>query len=198
MSMPPVTTPVTHPSPMPADATIYAIRHAEKPASGHGLSPAGKARAQAYVKYFQNLQDPQGKTIHWDYFFASEDSENSHRPLLTIKPLADALNQTVDDSYKNTAYPHLVSHLQQDAKYKSSNIVICWHHGEILKLAQAMGASCPTLPSSSNWPATWPGDVFGWLLKMYYKHDGTLHNQLTQAINEKLMPDDTADPVYGK
>jgi hypothetical protein len=60
------TVPVTHQSPMPASATIFLVRHGEKPDSGTGLSPAGQARADAYVKYFQNLQDPQGKIIHWD------------------------------------------------------------------------------------------------------------------------------------
>jgi len=53
------------PSAMPANATIYLIRHAEKPPSGKGLSPAGQARANAYVQYFQNLTDPEGKKIKW-------------------------------------------------------------------------------------------------------------------------------------
>jgi hypothetical protein len=193
------TPPVTHPSPMPGDATIYLIRHAEKPPSGNGLSPAGQARANAYVIYFQNLQDPQGKTIQWDYLFACKDSENSDRPVLTITPLANAINKTIDSHYKDTHYPDLVTDLQQNAKqFAGKNILICWHHGEILQLAEAMGASCATLPAASTWPSTWPGEVFGWLLKAYYKSDGTIHHSLSQTINEKLMFDDTVDPVACK
>jgi hypothetical protein len=197
--MPSATAPATRPSPLPANATIFLIRHAEKPASGPGLSPAGQARAEAYVKYFQNLKDPQGKILQWDYLFACRDSDNSDRPLLTITPLAAALKKPIDTKYKDKDYSKLVADLQQKAKqYAGSKILICWHHGEILQLTEAMGASCATLPAASNWPSKWLGEVFGWLLQIYYKADGTIHHSSTQAINEKLMPDDTVDPVACK
>ena len=200
--MPSTSKPAAHatsPSPMPGNATIFLVRHGEKPATGTGLSPAGQQRADAYAKYFQNLKDPAGKTIHWDYLFACLDSDNSDRPLLTITPLAAALKKKVDTTYKDKDYAKLVAHFQQNAKqYAGSNILICWHHGEILQLTAAMGASSTTLPATSNWPAKWPGDVFGWLLKIFYKSDGTIHHSSTQVINEKLMPDDTVDPVAGK
>ena len=186
-------------SPMPANATIYLIRHAEKPDSGPGLSPAGQARAQAYVHYLQNQTDPQGKPIRWDYLFASSDSENSDRPLLTITPLAKAIQKTIDSSYADKQYAKLEKDIRDNAKdYANKNILICWHHGEILNLAQALGVSPESLPSSSNWPGTWPGEVFGWLLKVYYDDHSALQNQQSQAVNEHLMPDDTVDPVYSK
>jgi hypothetical protein len=186
-------------SPMPANATIYLIRHAEKPGSGPGLSPAGQARAQAYVHYLQNQTDPQGKTIRWDYLFASTDSENSDRPLLTITPLAKAIQKTIDSSYADKHYAKLEKDIRDNAKdYANRNILICWHHGEILDLAQALGAAPEGLPPSSDWPDKWPGEVFGWLLKVYYDDHGALQNQQSQAINEHLMPDDTVDPVYNE
>ncbi len=192
------TSPATHASPMPANATMFLIRHAEKPDFGAGLSAAGKARAMAYVKYFQKLEDPQGNVIHWDYLTACIDSENSDRPTLTIEPLATALGKNVETEYKDKDYSGLVAYFQQNARqYANSNIVICWHHGEILQLAEAMGASSTTLPTTSNWPVKWPGSVFGWLLKIYFNPDGTIHRSSTQAINEKLMADDTIDPVAG-
>ena len=156
--MPSATAPSKHPSPMPANATIFLVRHGEKPDSGTGLSPAGQARADAYVKYFQNLKNPQGKTIHWDYLFACLDSDDSDRPLLTITPLAAALNKKIDTKFKDKDYSTLLTHFQQNAKqYAGSNILICWHHGEILQLTEAMGASSATLPATSNWPIKWPG-----------------------------------------
>ncbi len=164
---------------MPANATIYLIRHAEKPDSGKGLSPAGEARAKAYVQYFQNMTDPAGKPIHWDYLFASEDSDNSHRPKLTIKPLADAIQKSIDTEYADNHYADLVNHIKEHAKdrYANANLLICWHHGEILDLATALGASPADLPPASEWPKKWPGEVFGWLLKIYYKEDGSLHHK---------------------
>jgi hypothetical protein len=198
--MTPQTAQTSQPAAMPANATIYLIRHGEKPDTGPGLSKAGQERADAYVKYFQSLKNPAGETIHWDFLFASEESDASDRPVLTITPLAKALAKSIDNTYKDKDYVKLKDHIAAHAKdrYASANILICWHHGEILQLAEALGASPSVLPPSSDWPAKWPGDVFGWLLKIYYQEDGTLHHKETQAINEKLMADDTVDPVYGK
>jgi hypothetical protein len=67
-----------------------------------------------------------------------------------------------------------------------------------LQLAAVMGASCTALPATSNWPANWPGSIFGWLLKLYYRIDGVVDRNATQAINEGLMPDDTVEPVAGQ
>ena len=185
---------------MPANLSIYLVRHAEKPPSGTGLSAAGEARANAYVNYFQNVTDPLGKTIKWDYLFASAESTDSDRPFLTIQPLALAIAKPIGRDYKDKHFSKLAEFIRQNPKkqFDNSNILVCWHHGEILDLARSLGADCKNLPQGSNWPLSWPGKVFGWLLKIYYKSDGTLHHQQTQAINEKLMPDDIVDPVYGK
>jgi len=90
--MPTATKSKTPTAPMPANSIFYLVRHGEKPSKGTGLSPAGQARAQAYVAYFQNLPNPAGGTIHWDYLFACTDSGNSDRPSLTLTPLGEALN----------------------------------------------------------------------------------------------------------
>ena len=45
------------------------------------------------------------------------------------------------------------------------NIVICWHHGEILELANLLLKGNPP----PGWPTEpWPPDVFGWLLWLHY------------------------------
>jgi hypothetical protein len=64
-----------------ADATVLIIRHAEKPDSGAGLSPAGEARAQAYVGYFQHLT-LNGTEFRPDTLIATADSKNSARERL--------------------------------------------------------------------------------------------------------------------
>jgi hypothetical protein len=43
----------TFPDRMPVNLTIFMIHHAERPGQANGLTPEGAARAQAYVKYFQ-------------------------------------------------------------------------------------------------------------------------------------------------
>jgi hypothetical protein len=185
---------------MPANLAIYLVRHAEKPDVGPDLSQPGQARAKAYVTYFQNLKDLSGKAISWKFLFASADSADSDRPILTIEPFSQAVNLPLDYQYKDKDYSKLVDKIRdnKDQKFSNSSILICWHHGELLNLAAALGASSSTLPSSSNWPAKWPKGVYGWLLKIYFKADGSIDLQNTQATNQNLMPEDTVNPVFGK
>ena|ERR1700722_5490578 len=79
------------------------------------------------------------------------------------------LKQPSHSNYEDKDYPKLVSHIQadKDRKFGKSSILICWHHGEILNLAGALGASSKTLPSTSNWPLKWPKKVYGiyWYLE---------------------------------
>ena len=123
-------------------------------------------------------------------------SAKSERPGLTLTPLGEALNNLPKADYRDTQYRSQAEYFQQNAKlYEGKNILICWHHGKILDLAKAMGASHATLPHAAKWPQKpWPPEVFGWLLKIYYKADGTVDPNRTQAINEQLMFDDTVNP----
>ena len=106
---------------MPANLTIYLVRHAEKPPSGTGLSAAGEARANSYVTYFQNLADPSGKTIKWDYLFASAESAHSDRPFLTIQPVAQAIGKRIDPDYKDKHFSKLVKFIQENPKKQFDN-----------------------------------------------------------------------------
>jgi hypothetical protein len=156
---------------MPQNNTILLIRHAEKPESGNLLGIAGQARAQAYVVYFQNyVRNAQPVTLH--YLFAAADSDNSHRPRLTITPLANALGLPINDTFKDKDYQQLAQEIRGDTRYNNTNILICWHHGEILDLAAALGVDADKLPHKAQWPKAkpskkpWPKDVFGWVLQL--------------------------------
>ena len=148
---------------MLADSTVLLIRHAEKPDSGKGLSPMGQARADGYAAYFPSLPiHPKG---HYDHLYASEDSGKSHRPKLTLTPLAHALGMHVKTPYLDKDYCKLGDELLDPGKdYSNQNILICWHHGEILNLTNLLLKKNPP----SDLPAKWPGDVFGWLLWISY------------------------------
>jgi len=194
--MPNATKSKTPTAPMPANSIFYLVRHGEKPSKGTGLSPAGQARAQAYVAYFQNLPNPAGGTIHWDYLFACTDSSSSDRPRLTLTPLGEALNNLPKTDFADKQYKSQAEYFQQNTQlYEGKNVLICWHHGEILDLTKDMGASHDTLPHSAKWPQKpWPPEVFGWLLKIYYNAEGAVDTTKTEAVNEQLMFDDTVDP----
>lgn len=172
------------PCPALSDVVILLIRHAEKPETGFGLTPAGEARAAAYVKYFQNLSLDSRKFTP-DYLFAAADSTNSHRSRLTIEPLSKALGLKIENQVKNKDFASLVQEIR--ARDHGKNILIAWHHGEIVELAKALGADGDKLVPGGKWP----DNVFDWMLELRYDHEGRLIPGETKRINEKLMPGDS-------
>ena len=178
---------------MPNNTNILIVRHAEKPDSGAGLTVAGQARAQAYAIYFQNYH-LNSRPIKFDYLFAAADSSASHRPRLTIQPLAKAMKLDINDKYKETDNRKIADRILHKSKYNDSNILICWHHEEILALAKALGVDSSKLPPESHWPErSWPNEVFGWLLQLCYDEKGEIITSRTICTNTELMHDD-----YGK
>lgn len=164
-----------------SNATILIIRHAEKPASGLELAPAGVARAQAYPAYFKNLSLA-GVPVKVDAVFATADSKGSHRPRLTIEPTAKALGLPVDSRFADKNFAALADELK--AKPHGRTLLVCWHHGEIPSLAQALGADPAKLLPGGKWP----NEVFGWMIVLRYDAAGHLTEE--KCLNEHLMPDD--------
>ena len=172
---------------MPKSTNVLLIRHAEKPDddADRTLAVPGQERAQAYVVYFQNYPSP-SQPLRLDYVFAAQDSPASQRPRLTVTPLAQALYLAINLEYAQTAVQDAAEAI---LALEGANVLVCWHHGEILQLAQALGAPSSTLPSK------WPGHVFGWLLELSFDANGKLS---VSVANQKLMYDDHGnDPPAG-
>jgi hypothetical protein len=168
------------------NATILIIRHAEKPEDGSGLSAMGEQRAQAYVNYFRNKFLVDSKPLHLDELRAAADSEASHRPRLTLEPLSKAVGLSVNVRFKDKEFQKLADDIKSGQP--SRNILICWHHGEIPRLAQALGAE----PGSLLPGGKWPGEIFGWVLQLRYDANGRLIPGETKRIEERLLPGDSA------
>lgn len=163
------------------NAVILIIRHAEKPASGSGLTAAGEARANAYVNYFQHFTVA-GRPLKLDYLFATADSKNSQRPRLTIEPTAKAFGLPIDSRFKDKDVQSLADEIRSRPHGRA--ILIAWHHEQIPALLRALGTNpAQVIPDSK-----WPGDVFGWLIQLRYDQTGKLIE--VKRINENLMPDD--------
>ncbi len=169
---------------MPKSATILLIRHAEKSGDplNATLTPAGEARAQAYVAYFRNLAHGPSPVAAPAHLIAAADSVHSTRSRLTLAPLAAALGMLMDLTVADHDYQALADRLLGDPRYDNATILICWHHGQILALAHALNAPPSTLP------AIWPDAVFGWLLRLDFDASGQLLK--AQASNQQLMFDD--------
>jgi len=170
----------------PKNAVILVIRHADKPDTGHTLSAAGDARAQAYINYFKNYQID-GQPHRPDYLFAAKDSANSHRSRLTLEPTAKALGLTNDYQFSNDQFSQLAGAIQNHPP--GTNILICWHHGNIPELLGALGADPKKLLPNGKWP----DDEFGWLIQLRYDENGHLFD--SQRINENLPPEAPAKPA---
>ena len=165
------------------DATILIIRHAEKPPEGPELSEEGQRRAKAYVQYFSNFQ-VNTQVLRIDYLIAASDSKQSHRPRLTLKPLSNALGLKINTRFDDKDYAALAEDLQTNDHGKA--ILICWHHGSIPELLQALGANPWAVLSRGKWPP----DQFAWVLRLRFDHSGRLIPEETRRIEEHLLPQD--------
>src|SRR5512143_3438134 len=126
---------------MPSNTTILIIRHAEKPepeSDDPGLNSAGQARAQAYRAYFKNYRF-NTQPIKLDHLFAAADRHKSHRPRLTLEPLAQELGLAINSNYKYDDPERLAADILKKTKYHNSRILICWEHKEIPNLVKALG-----------------------------------------------------------
>ncbi|MEP6563981.1 MAG: flagellar basal body-associated protein FliL [Mesorhizobium sp.] len=160
-----------------ADATVLIIRHAEKPDSGTGLSPAGEARAQAYVRYFQHLT-LNGVAFRPDTLIATADSKNSARERLTLAPLSQALGIPLDLRFSNKDIAALVHALTSEAHRKS--VLIAWHHGTLPQIIEALGGD----PHAVLPDGFWPDNVFDAVVALRYDHGGKFIPGSEQLIHE--------------
>jgi hypothetical protein len=165
------------------NVTILIIRHAEKPASGPELAPAGVWHAKAYVGYFKAFQID-GQPLQLDHIFCTADTVGSHRPRLTVEPLGQALKLPLDNRFKTKDPAALTREIRSHSHGK--NILICWHHGEIAEVLARLGANPEALLPEGQWPE----EVFGWLLELQYDDQGRL--QTATCVHENLMPDGQA------
>jgi len=166
-----------------ANAVVLIIRHAEKPDSGTGLTPAGQQRAAAYVGYFEHYRI-EGKPFKTSHIFATADTKKSHRERLTVEPYAQALGMKIDMRYKNADVADLAQDLASN-DYGTA-ILICWHHGEIPALLTALGADAKALVPETKWPS----DVFDRVIELHYDAQGKIDRAHCKMVLEHLMPGD--------
>ncbi|MFK2877540.1 flagellar basal body-associated protein FliL [Rhodanobacter hydrolyticus] len=166
-----------------SNVTVLIVRHAEKPASGNGLSPQGEQRAQAYVAYFDPLQ-LDGQSLLPGRLIATRDSKSSIRPRLTLTPLSQRLGLPIEQPYADADVDKLVKSLSKDNQ--SPVVLIAWHHGHIDKLLEAFGGDAKAITGHKSWPS----DVYDWLVVLRFDADGHLDASRSQLVQEHLLPGD--------
>jgi broad specificity phosphatase PhoE len=168
----------------PKNAVVLIIRHAEVADSGHGLSPRGKERAEAYKNYFQNFT-VDSKRRQPEVVLVAKDSKQSHRPRLTVEPFAKAAKLPIDSSIGNKRPTDLATELR--ANHQGKVILICWHHGQIPDLLRALGAAPETVLPNGKWPKT----VYDWVIMTSFDENGRLIPESTKRISEHLLQGDS-------
>jgi hypothetical protein len=182
-----------------AKRTIYPkcvmiIRHAEKPpaeAEDVHLSKVGQERAEILHRLFVSSKTPAPFPTP-DFIFATHDSDKSHRPGETVKPLAmklklpidqefhNVLNSTIKKGKKAKGIVDLKEQLFTDPKYAGKTILISWHHGTTPELARELRVT--------NAPAKWDKDAFDRVWRIGYDDQG----KATFAdMPQRLMPGDS-------
>ena len=165
----------------PKDSVVLIIRHAEDAGSGHGLSPRGQERAEAYKNYFQNFT-VDSKRREPDAVLVAADSKQSHRPRLTVEPFAKAAKLPIDSRFGNKQPTDLADELR--ANHQGKVLLICWHHGQIPALLRALGAAPERLLPNGKWPKA----VYDWVIVVSYDENGRLVPESTRRISEHLLP----------
>jgi hypothetical protein len=161
-----------------AQTTVLIIRHAEKPATGSGLTAQGEARARAYVRYFEPFRE-QNLSLRVDDLYSSADSSHSMRPRLTLEPLSKATGMPLHAT-TDTKHPgELVATLRSEPHGHTP--LIAWRHQQIPALLQAFGASPEKLLPNG----IWPDGVFDDVIMLSFDKAGKLSSQ--RLIHETLQ-----------
>jgi broad specificity phosphatase PhoE len=168
----------------PKNSVVLIIRHAENPANGHGLSPRGEERAEAYKNYFQNFT-VDGKRREPEAVVVAADSKQSHRPRLTVERFAKAAKLPIDNRFANKQPADLAAELR--ANYQGKVILVCWHHGQIPALLRALGGAPESLLPNGKWPR----DVYDWVIMISFDENGRLIPESTKRISEHLLQGDS-------
>ena len=136
--------------------TVIVMRHAEKSPDLNDphLTVAGEQRAMSLSTY---IPARFGKP---DFIFATMNSLHSSRPYETVFPLSQVIGVPIDQSHADQDYGALALDLRGAERYRDKSILICWHHGNIPSLLNAMGALAGTYPDP------WPSTTFNMIMKL--------------------------------
>lgn len=134
---------------------------------GNDLSIQGSARATALPSLFVPSQsqlacefdfDPPSFACSYEkvplagkrprfptpnFIFATQQSKNSKRPIETVAPLAIALGLPLNDGFKDKDkdIAKMTHAILNHYSFTGKVVVICWHHGKIPDIAEALGVS---------------------------------------------------------
>lgn len=132
------------------------MRHAEKPAdkADPGLSAQGRRRAEQLATYVPRIF---GRP---DFLVAAADKKGSHRPRLTLEPLAAATGVAVDATVSDKDSAAFAAALLVEPRFDGARVVIAWRHDALPALARGLGAE------TGQCPDPWPDELYDLILRL--------------------------------
>ena len=103
-----------------------------------------------------------------------------------MEPFSKAAGLPIDQKFTAKEFKELAADLQ--SKPHGKNMIICWHHGEIPGLVEALHADPTTVLPNGKWP----DKTFNWIIQLRYDADGKLID--AKRVEENLMPWDKLPP----
>jgi hypothetical protein len=79
-----------------------------------------------------------------------------------VQPLSKRTGVPIDATIADQEYGVLASVLFSDAEYTGKLVVLCWHHGNIPSLMQALGAA------NGQYPDPWNPTIFNLILRVEF------------------------------
>lgn len=113
------------------------------------------------------------------------------RPLDTVTPLSKALGITIDSKVQRDDVKGAAK--AAEAYQGPGNVLVCWEHGELAKIADSMGVTGYAAGTGWTGSVKYPGDRFDliWTVKSPYK---TIDSVTSEGV-EGLDAEKTGQPV---
>lgn len=111
-----------------------------------------------------------------DAIFATKKSNGSNRPWETVIPLSVCLEISIRHDIANAQFGQVARVVF--TKHPNQTVLICWHHGNIPKLAQEFGI---------NNPPKWPGSVFDRIWQITWVSDRAGAGPLLEDLPQRLL-----------
>ncbi|KAH0559958.1 hypothetical protein GP486_003524 [Trichoglossum hirsutum] len=163
------------------------IRHGEKPPKDengddvNGLSDAGLNRAQGLVGVFGSAS-----SYNIRYILAEHPKKDGSRtrPLETVSQLATELGISVDDSVDRDDAGGAAKAAK--AHHGPGNVLICWEHGQLAKIAKELGVKGYAHGSGASGKVKYPDDRFDliWTVMPPYEEIASVTSEDIQGLDD--------------
>ena len=149
---------------------------------GMALSDVGFTRANGLATQSKRLFNDE-----IDYICSTQPSYQSMRPVQTVRPLSEKFGLNIKSKYRDGEFLQLAEKILDSEKYDGKTILICWHHGKLPQLINALGGEWNECPIDHE--GKWYDKVFDCIVTI--EHDTFTEGTVTKQFDQQLLYGDT-------